>query len=158
MSKYKDWLAEDKLILLEGWSRNLTDEQIANNIGISRSTLSDWKTKYSDISDALKRGKEVIDFEVENKLLKRALGFTYDEVTKERIYDEEKKEYKMVETKRVTKQVVPDTTAQIFWLKNRKPNQWRDRQQLEHSGEINNPLREMTTDEIKQEIENLKNN
>ena len=67
-----------------------------------------------------------MDRQVENALLKRALGYEYDEITTE--YGKE--------IKRVTKQVVPDVTAQIFWLKNRKPDQWRDKQQIEHSGEI----------------------
>ena len=70
--KYEEWRKKEKLILLEGWARDgLTDEQIAKNMGISRSTLSDWKKKYSDISDILKKGKEVVDREVENALLKR---------------------------------------------------------------------------------------
>ena len=79
MAKINDWLENDKLILLEGWARSgLTDEQIAKNIGINRTTLYDWKKKEVNIADALKRGKEVIDFEVENALLKRALGYKYD--------------------------------------------------------------------------------
>ena len=62
--KFEYWLTEDGLTLLEGWARDgLTDEQIAENIGISRSTLSDWKNKFSDISDALKKGKEVVDID-----------------------------------------------------------------------------------------------
>ena len=112
------------LLKLEGWARDgLTDEQIAENIGISRSTLNSWKAKYPDISDTLKRGKEVVDRQVENALLKRALGYEYTEVTREYIPEVGK----MTVTKEVTKQVVPDTTAQIFWLKNRKPGDWRDK-------------------------------
>ena len=125
--KYHEWLEPEGLLKIEGWARDgLIDEQIAYNIGITRETLSQWKNKYSDISDALKKGKEVVDRQVENALLKRALGYEYDEITTE--YGKE--------TKRVTKQVVPDTTAQIFWLKNRKPDQWRDKRDIEHSGEI----------------------
>lgn len=116
--KYREWLQSDRLTVLQGWARDgLTDEQIAHNIGISRKTLIDWKNKHSDICDALKKGKEVIDREVENALLKRAFGYEYDEIT----YEDG------VMTKRVTKQVIPDTTAQIFWLKNRKPAEWRDK-------------------------------
>ncbi len=118
MAKINDWLENDKLILLEGWARDgLTDEQIAKNIGISRASLYKWKKKEVDIFDALKKGKEVVDFEVENALLKRALGYEYEEETYE----------KGILTKKVKKQVAPDTTAQIFWLKNRKPNTWKDR-------------------------------
>ena len=82
--KYYKWLEPDNLMLLEAWARNgLTDEQIAENMGISCSTLYDWKNKYSDISESLKRGKEVVDVLVENALFKRALGYEYKEVTKE---------------------------------------------------------------------------
>lgn len=117
--------------MIEGWARDgLTDEQIAKNIGISRSTLNEWKKKYSDISDTLKRGKEVIDRQVENSLLKRALGYEYEEVS-------EKFEYGVLTERKVTKkQVVPDTTAQIFWLKNRKPSVWRDRAQVDIDAEF----------------------
>ena len=116
--KYHEWLSEDGLIKIQGWARDgLIDEQIAHNMGITTKTLYEWKNKYGEISEALKKGKEVIDRQVENALLKRALGYTYDETT----YEDG------VETKRVTKEVAPDTTAQIFWLKNRKPAEWRDK-------------------------------
>lgn len=132
MAKINDWLEQDKLTLLEGWSRDgLTNEQIANNIGINVKTLYEWKNKESNISNALKKGKEVVDIEVENALLKRALGYKYDEVTYEN----------GVETKRVTKEVQPDTTAQIFWLKNRKPKNWKDKQNSENtSDDVNNRI------------------
>lgn len=86
--KYLEWLSLEGLIKLEGWARDgLTDEQIADNIGISRPTLYEWKKRYPDISDALKKGKEVVDRQVENALLKKALGYTVIETTKERIAD-----------------------------------------------------------------------
>lgn len=130
---------EPKLILIEGWARDgLTDEQIAKNLGIAYSTFREYKNKYSALSAALKKGKEVIDYEVENALLKRALGYEYDEITYEN----------GEEVKRVTKQVAPDTTAQIFWLKNRKADKWRDKKDVEHSGEINNPYAELTTEQL----------
>ena len=116
--KYHEWLSEDGLIKIQGWARDgLIDEQIAHNMGITTKTLYEWKNKYGEISEALKKGKEVIDRQVENALLKRALGYAYDETT----YEDG------VETKRVTKEVGPGTTGQIFWLKNRKPAEWRDK-------------------------------
>lgn len=125
--KFHEWITSEGLTKLEGWARDgLTDEQIADNMGIGYSTLQTWKNKYKDIQDTLKRGKEVIDRHVENALLKRALGYEYEEVTIEQ----------GMETKRVRKQLVPDTTAQIFWLKNRKPVEWRDKQDIEHSGKL----------------------
>lgn len=123
---YKKWLEADNLILLEGWARDgLTDEQIAHNIGIHVSTLYEWKKKYKEFDEALKKGKEVVDTLVENALLKRALGYEYDEVT------EIREEGVLMQKKTVRKQVVPDTTAQIFWLKNRKSKDWRDKIQQE---------------------------
>lgn len=94
--KYERWLEPDGLTLLEGWARDgLTDEQIAKNVGVNPATLYDWKNKFPKISEALKKGKEIVDYQVENALLASALD--------------------------------GNTTAQIFWLKNRKPNAWRDK-------------------------------
>ena len=120
--KYEYWLTPEGLLKIEGWARDgLTDEQIALNIGISRSTLNTWKDRYSDISDTLKRGKDIVDRQVESALLRRALGYEYEEVKK-------KFEGDVLIEKTVTKkEVIPDTTAQIFWLKNRKPDKWRDK-------------------------------
>ena len=132
--KYKYWLTPEGLLKLEGWTRDgLTEEQIAGNMGISRSTLNEWKKLYPDISDTLKKGKEVVDRQVENALLKRALGYRYDEVTMEN----------GIETKRVTKEVVPDTTAQIFWLKNRMRDVWADRQNIELLQSVDDSIKEM---------------
>lgn len=143
--KYYKWLEPDNLMLLEAWARNgLTDEQIAENMGISCSTLYDWKNKYSDISESLKRGKEVVDVLVENALFKRALGYEYKEVTKE----------DGVTTKVVTKHMAPDTTAQIFWLKNRRPDLWRDRKNIDMNAKVNNPFDGISTNDIKKLIKN----
>ncbi|MEK3993690.1 helix-turn-helix domain-containing protein [Psychrobacillus sp. FSL K6-2365] len=186
--KYLEWLTPEGLIRLEGWARDgLTNEQIAHNIGVTRKTLQEWITKYSDISDTLKRGKEVIDFEVENAMLKRALGYEYSErkyaqveMSEEEHYALKKvtvnrykmenpeatfeeiklaelqvSKYKSVLVEEKIKDVAPDTTAQIFWLKNRKPDKWRDKQNIEHSGsmEINNPLKGLTTEELRKLID-----
>lgn len=145
-SKWED--IKEKLTLIEGWARDgLTDKQIAKNLGIGIRTFYEYKNTYPQFSQSLKKGKEVIDFEVENSLLKRALGYEYTEVTKERIMRKDEKGqpitdihgfpcYDMVVTKTVKKEVVPDTTAQIFWLKNRRPDKWRDKQEVQHSGGI----------------------
>lgn len=120
--KYKEWLEDDKIILLQGWARQgLTNEQIAHNMGITTKTLYEWQNKYSTIRDALKKGKEVIDLMVENALLKRALGYDYIEETVEISEKDGKK------VKRVNKHVAGDTTAQIFWLKNRRAEIWREK-------------------------------
>jgi len=130
--KYEKWLTPEKLTLLEAWARDgLTDEQIAKNMGIAESTLYAWKGKYPEFSDSLKKGKEVVDIQVENALFKRAMGYTYEEKTYERKQINEEGDMGMVLAKTVTKEVLPDVTAQIFWLKNRKPAEWRDKQQID---------------------------
>ena len=130
-SKADEWLEQDKLTLLEGWARNgLTDEQIANNIGISRSTLFEWRKNNQDISNALKKGKEVVDIEVENALLKRALGYTI--TLKEQKVDKDG----CIHDLQKDVHVPGDTTAQIFWLKNRRKEQWREKVEIEKSGAI----------------------
>jgi len=153
--KYHDWITEEGLLKIEGWARDgLIDEQIAANIGIHPSTLYEWQKKYPEITKALKRGKEVVDREVENALLKRALGYKYEEITQELQYDKAKKKHILVVTKVVTKEVAPDVTAQIFWLKNRKPDIWRDRKDIDANLNTNNPLEGLTTDEIRRLIAN----
>lgn len=125
--KYQKWLEPDGLLLLRAWARDgLTDEQIAHNCGITASTLYAWKDKYSEISEALQKSKEIVDIEVENALRKRATGFEYTEEKVEMFTDEGGN----VRSKKVTqtlKVVPPDTGAAILWLKNRLPKKWRDR-------------------------------
>ena len=154
--KYEKWLEPDGLLLLEAWARDgLTDEQISDKIGVSRSTLSDWKAKYPDISDALKRGKEVVDVEVENALLKKALGIKETVLkpikVKEVLYEDGKriKETERIEYAEEELYIPPETAAIIFWLKNRRPDLWRDKQSMELSGEVkNNPFAGLTTDQL----------
>lgn len=127
-SKVEKWLTPEGLTLLAGWARDgLTDEQIANNCGIKRQTLYDWEKKYPDILNTIKKNKEIIDYEVECALLKRAKGYTYEEITEECILNKATNKYEMKVTKRVTKEVSPDTGAAMAWLKNRKPDKWRDK-------------------------------
>nr|DAR45264.1 MAG TPA: terminase small subunit [Caudoviricetes sp.] len=97
---YKDWEAEERILLLQGWARNgLTNEQIASNMDIVVSTLWEWRKKSPKISNALKIGKDEADIQVENALYKAALE--------------------------------GNTTAMIFWLKNRRSKEWRDKIQQE---------------------------
>lgn len=128
-----EWMTEDGLTKLQGWARDgLTDDQIAHNIGIARNTLYEWRKRFPDIDDALKRGKVVVDIMVENALLKRALGYEYEEVVTEIREEprEGKKPLQIKYIKKITKKALPDTTAQIFWLKNRRPDRWRDKHEI----------------------------
>lgn len=124
---YSKWLKEDKLILLEGWRRDgLSLEQIASKIGVHSGTLAKWRVKYDKIGEALKKGREVVDTEVENSLLKRALGYNIflkkpmkikkDQYEDEIVYVDEEVH------------IQGDVGAQIFWLTNRKPETWQNTQ------------------------------
>lgn len=106
-SKYDDFVNSKGLILVEGWAREgYTDEEIAKKIGISIATLYNWKNSHLEFLEVLKKSKEVVDFEVEQALLKKAK--------------------------------MGDTTAQIFWLKNRRPDKWRDKTSQEVGMKIEN--------------------
>lgn len=133
---YKEWIQGDNLIKLQDWVRNgATDVQLCERIGITKKTLYEWKNKYSEFSDALKKVKEVVDAEVENALHNKALGYT---VTlkksfkcKKIWYDSEGRrcEEEILKPGYEEQYVPPDTLAQIFWLKNRRPNEWREKQE-----------------------------
>ena len=133
--KYVQWCEPESLLLIEGWARDgLTNEQIAHNIGVNIDTLFEWRKRFPEISEALKNGREVADRAVENALYKKATGYEYEETTEELRFDKATGEKRMVVTKRVKKTVPPDTVAQIFWLKNRKPGDWRDKRDVEMTG------------------------
>ena len=137
--KYQEWLTDDGLLLLEGWARDgLTDEQIANKSGIHRDTYYDWCNRFPDFSDAIKRGKAPVDTEVENALLKSALGHTVKVrkaikvKTKIQLTGKGTKEEEHIEYAEEDVYIPPNTTAQIFWLKNRRPDKWRDKVETEN--------------------------
>lgn len=113
---------KDKLGLVEGWKRDgLTDEQIAKNLGVSKHSLIKWKKEKPDFLDAIKKGKEVSDYELENALHKRATGYYYKEETvtnKGDVVQVEKYEH-------------ANPTSLIFALKNRLPRKYRDKVEQE---------------------------
>lgn len=122
--KFAEWLEPNNLIRLQGWARDgLTDEQMAENMGIGLSTFYEWKNKFPEIAEALKDGKDVADRNVENALYKSALGYE----TTEESWEEDPKTGEKKNVKKTIKKVQPNVTAQIFWLKNRKRKAWRDR-------------------------------
>lgn len=105
-----EWLTPENRIRIQGWCRDgLIDKQIYKNMGISRTTFYKWKSENSDFADLLKRGKDIADREVENALFKSATGFIGPD----------------------DKYYPPNTTAQIFWLKNRKQDDWRDKRETD---------------------------
>lgn len=130
-ASYKDWLDKDSLLLIEGWARRgLSNEQIANNIGVARQTFQSWLNKHADISDAVKRGKAPVDIEVENALLKRALGYEYQE-TKTITKIDEYGNQQILGHEVYKKHQAPDVGAVIFWLKNRVPDYWSNKETAE---------------------------
>lgn len=128
--------AEEKIVLIEGWKRDgLTDEQIAHNLGCAYSTFRKWRDQSSAISAALKKGREISNYEVENGLFKKACGHKevvkkpikmkrslFDTETGKKYAEEEYIEYVEEEV-----YIAPDTAADIFWLKNRCPDKWKDK-------------------------------
>ena len=119
-----DWLTDDGLLLLESWARDgYTFQDIANRIGIAVSTLRGWRAQYPEFDEALKRGREIIDYKVENALLKSALGYK----TKEVKVTTTMRYGKVVETvKEVTdREQAPNVSAIQCWLYNRLPNKWK---------------------------------
>lgn len=120
-----------------GFARDgLTDEQIALKMGIGISTFYEWLNKFPELSDAIKKGKAPVDIEVESALLKRALGYDYEEVITEVEELGEGRQKKHI--RKIKKHMPGETAAQIFWLKNRRPGRWRDK--VESAPEVANEL------------------
>lgn len=119
------------------------EDDIAAAMGIHVSTLRDWKKKHPEFSVALKIGKSEADTAVEQSLYRRAMGYEYKEV--KIVNDGERVE-------KTVKQVAPDVTAQIFWLKNRKPEEWRDKVYQEVTGKDGGPVvfANMSDEEVKE--------
>lgn len=118
--------------------QGMIDKQIARSLGISKAVFYEYQKKYPDFMDSIKKGKAPIDFEVENALLKRAMGYEYEEVhTEYRIKGKADEKANPTLIKRIKKFVVPDTAACAFWLKNRRPKLWKDRHDVGVSGNLN---------------------
>lgn len=125
-TKSTEWIEEDRLMLLESWSRDgYTYEDIARKIGISVPALRGWRKKYPEIDKALKVGREMIDYKVENALLKAALGYKTKETKV--IIEINRKNGDVVSTIRETteRDVAPNVTACQVWLYNRLPEKWK---------------------------------
>ena len=128
---YREEYAEQarKLCLL-----GYTDKQLADFFNVNESTITRWKTKYPEFCTSIKKGKEFADIEVVESLYKKATGIRYEEV--------ELKTDGKIKSKRVVKKFIPpDTTAQIFWLKNRQPQRWRDKQIPEQEHQEPTPVK-----------------
>lgn len=131
------YLTEDGLLLLEGWARDgLTDAEIAHNMGIHVATLYRWQEAHCEICNALKRGKAPVDIKVENQLLKSALGFKVTVKKAVKVKTKKNKpgvgliEEEHIEMVDEEQYIPPVPAAQFFWLKNRRPDKWREKQDI----------------------------
>lgn len=115
--------------------KGLTNPEIAKAMGIATSTFNKWRTEHEELEDAVQTGKGIADAKVERSLFQRATGYTYEERKVVTEIDPRTGETKPARIEKTTKVVPPDTTAQIFWLKNRRPKDWRDRRDIEMSNE-----------------------
>jgi len=123
------------------WARSLsrmglTFDEVAREFGIGRTTLRTWVQTYPDLEESLREGKGAADARVEDSLFRRAVGYEYEE---SKIIAEKNPALGKVTPKRVektTRHIPPDVTAQIFWLKNRRPDLWRDVSRMEHAGRV----------------------
>lgn len=132
MNKYELWREESGLTLLRGWAREgVTERELSRRMGVSKSTLRDWKKRFPEIREALEKGGDVVNYEVEAALLRKALGY---ESTERKVEVSAKGERKETET---TKQVAPDVSAISLWLKKRKPEAWGDGSGREEAAENN---------------------
>lgn len=103
------------------------DKEIADFLEITVSTLNKWKKEFPEFAEALKKGKLVADSRVAEALYRKAIG-GYTVKSQKAFVDRECHEH-IIE---ITEDALPDTTAAIFWLKNRQPNTWRDKQEIKH--------------------------
>jgi transposase len=102
-----------------------TDDELADFFEVHRATIYRWKHEHDEFCDAVKTGKDVADERVERSLYQKATGYNVTEEQAVKIKVEQHKEE--VEVIQVEKHVPADTTAAIFWLKNRRKDDWRDK-------------------------------
>ena len=139
-SSYQDAFANQalKLALL-----GAKDEELADFFGVDVSTINRWKKKYPEFCESLKKGKDIADSNVASKLYNRAIGYDFEETHTVR------KNGLVVGEKHIKKHQPADTTAAIFWLKNRQPEKWRDRKELQIGNQLGDDLESMTDEELR---------
>ncbi|MPM91283.1 hypothetical protein SDC9_138411 [bioreactor metagenome] len=123
---------KEKIYLIERWCREgLTEKDIVSKLPVSMSTFEEYKKKYSELSGALKKNKEIADYQVEDSLYDKCLGKYVEEdrafKCKEVYYNKTGKRCEREKVVVVKVQVYqpPDTMAMAIWLNNRNPDKWR---------------------------------
>lgn len=160
MGRKTEYDPETFPLLAEGYARKgLSDAQIAKNLGVSKATFYDYEKKYPDFLNAIKRGKRPVDIEVENAILKRALGFTYEEESTEVRVDEQGNATPAV-VKRTKKLIPADMGAAIFWITNRKKEEWKNTKVSQLTGPDGGPIQttEATVVMLPQKIQDAPEN
>lgn len=109
-----------------------TDEALAEFLNVNQDTINEWKKVYPEFSESLKRGKEFADANVAERLYQRAMGFEHDS-EEIKVVSDGNNAGSSIERVPIRKIYPPDTTAAIFWLKNRRPKEWRDKQEMDHT-------------------------
>lgn len=122
-----------------------TDEQLADFFEVNPDTIHEWKKVHADFSESLKQAKAELDSKVEQSLYRRAVGYEHED-TYFSTYEGE------VTATPTIKRYPPSEVACIFWLKNRKPSEWRDVQRLEHGGSINFTAETMSVEDLRLEM------
>jgi len=112
--------------------KGFTDDELAKFFSVNQDTINNWKKQFPLFFESLKTGKKMADAQVEASLFQRAIGYSVPDVHVSSYEGD-------ITVTPIIKHYPPDTTAQIFWLKNRQPKKWRDKQEVEHSGEIKVP-------------------
>ena len=147
--KYHDWISPAGLSKVRKWSRDgLIDREIAERIGIAEGTLYDWMNRFPEFSEAIKEEKAAINAEAEDLLIKTLRGYEYEEVKTIIEKDEEGNQKTKVE--RSKRFMPPNVTSLIFFLKNRMPDEWRDRHEHRGSVNVNHTYEEMTEEDLKE--------
>ena len=119
-----------------------TDAEMADFFGVSEQTLNTWKKKYPEFVESLKKGKAVADANVASRLYSRAIG--YDAKATKFATNEGK----ITDKVEYIEHYPPDTTAAIFWLKNRQPGKWRDKKEVENQVKLSDELESMSDEEL----------
>lgn len=110
-----------------------TDSEIGDFFNVTETTINNWKIEFPEFFESIKRGKQIADAKVAQSLYNRALGYEHEE---DKIFNDQGSPL-IVPT---TKHYPPDTTAAIFWLKNRQPSKWRDKQEIDNNIKVEQPF------------------
>lgn len=145
---------EEYVQLAENYSLlGATDKEMADFFGVTERTLNQWKKEYPEFLQSLKKGKNIADANVASKLYNRAIGYDYEEKHFETKPSKKDAPPELVEAKRIKKHVPADTTAAIFWLKNRQPEKWRDRKEVDANVNLSDELESMTDEQLQKIID-----